>query len=159
MNFLREYSDHTNRRPIRQQKILLGREDCRPGPKKTIYKNLMVFHWFLGIDQFVWARVVCGIRYGCHAAVDCSGTIQKIHMRKIRVSQGDGHAWKRDGFHDPGAFDEDFLTLQSPWVRADAQCFKITWLEELASESNTIQAWEDITGQGRLQARTQENYM
>ena len=28
----------------RHEKILLGREDCRPRPKKTIYKNLMVFH-------------------------------------------------------------------------------------------------------------------
>ena len=61
-------------------------------------------------------------------------------MRKIRVSQGDGHAWKCCRFHDPGTFDEDFGTLQSPGVRADAQCFKITWLEELASESNTIKA-------------------
>ena len=52
----------------------------------------------------------------------------------------DGHAWKYDGFHDPGMFDIDFRTLQSPGVRADAQCFKITWLEELASERNTIQA-------------------
>ena len=56
-------------------------------------------------------------------------------------------------------FDEDFGTLQGPWVRADAQCFKLTWLEELGSESNTIQAREDITGRGILQARTQENYM
>ena len=31
-----------------------------------------------------------------------------------------------------------------PGVCADAQCCKITWLEELASESNTIQAQEDI---------------
>ena len=83
---------------------------------------------------------MCGIRYGCRAAVDCSGTIQKIHMRKIRVSQGDGNAWKCDGVHDPGTFDEDFGTFQSRGVRADAQCFKITWLEELASERNTIQA-------------------
>ena len=80
-------------------------------------------------------------------------------MRKIRVSQGDGHPWKCDGIHDPGTFDEDFGALQSPGVRADAQYFKLTWLEELASESNTIQAWKDITRQGRLQARTQENYM
>ena len=74
------------------------------------------------MHQFVWACVLCETRMGCCAAVDCSGTIQKIHMRKIRVSQGDGHAWKCDGFHDPGTFDEDFWTLQSPGVRADAQC-------------------------------------
>ena len=28
----------------RHDRILLGREDCRPGPKKTTYNNLMVFH-------------------------------------------------------------------------------------------------------------------
>ena len=28
----------------RHERILLGREDCRPGPKKTICKILMVFH-------------------------------------------------------------------------------------------------------------------
>ena len=28
----------------RHERILLGREDCRPGPKKTICKNLVVFH-------------------------------------------------------------------------------------------------------------------
>ena len=56
------------------------------------------------------------------------------------MAQGDEHAWKCAGFHDPGTFDEDFRTLQSPGVRADAQCVKLTWLEELASESNTIQA-------------------
>ena len=61
-------------------------------------------------------------------------------MRKIKVSQGDVHAWKYHRFHDPGTFYKDFGMLQSPGVRADAQCFKITWLEELASESNTIQA-------------------
>ena len=43
-------------------------------------------------------------------------------MRKIRVSQGDGHAWKCDGFNDPGMFDEDLWAFQGPGVRADAQC-------------------------------------
>ena len=36
-----------------------------------------------------------------------------------------------------GGFFDDFGTLQSAAVCADAQCFKITWLEELASETNT----------------------
>ena len=61
-------------------------------------------------------------------------------MRKIKPQQGDEHAWKCGSFYDPGTFDKHFGTLQSPGVRADAQCFKITWLEELAPESNTIQA-------------------
>ena len=34
--------------------------------------------------------------------------------------------------------------------RADAQDCKITWLEELASEKNTIQAREDITEPGKI---------
>ena len=64
----------------RHEKILLGREDCRPGPKKTIYKNLMVFHPYLGIAVFVWARAFCGTRIDCCAAVDCSGTAQNIYI-------------------------------------------------------------------------------
>ena len=48
-------------------------------------------------------------------------------MRKIRWSQGREHEWKCDGIHDPGMFDEDFGTIQSPGVRADAQCFKISF--------------------------------
>ena len=43
-------------------------------------------------------------------------------MAEIDVDQGREHACKYHGFHDPGAFDEDFGTLQSSWVRADAQC-------------------------------------
>ena len=72
--------------------------------------------------------------------MDCSGTIQRIHMRKIELIQGRARACRCDGVHDLGTFDEAPGTLQSPGVRADAQCCKITWLEELASEKNTIQA-------------------
>ena len=61
-------------------------------------------------------------------------------MRKIRQSQGVAHACQNDRFHDPGTFDEAPGTVQGSGVRADAQCCKITWLEELASERNTIQA-------------------
>ena len=62
--------------------------------------------------------------------------------------QGLAHACYHDGFHDLGTFDEAPGTVQSPGVRADAQCCKIDvlkWLEELVSQSNTIQAQEDIT--------------
>ena len=31
-------------RLYRHEKILLGREDCRPGPKKTMWANVIVFH-------------------------------------------------------------------------------------------------------------------
>ena len=48
----------------------------------------MVFLDFLGIDQFVWARVFCELRIRCCASVDCGGVAQKIHMRKIALNQG-----------------------------------------------------------------------
>ena len=61
----------------------------------------------------------------------------------------------RDGFDDIRTFDEAPRTVQGPGVRADAQCGKITWLEELASESNTIQAQEDITQPGKIAGQYQ----
>ena len=99
--------------------------------------------------MFVWARAVCGTRISCPASVDPSGTAGKIHVRNIRRQQGVARACYHDGFHDLGTFDEAPGTVQSPGVRADAQCYKITWLEELASESNTIQKQEDICQQGK----------
>ena len=56
------------------------------------------------------------------------------------MDQGVAGACHCDGFHDLGPFDKAPGTVQSPELCADAQCCKITWLEELASESNTIQA-------------------
>ena len=76
-------------------------------------------------------------------------------MRNIRLHQGVVRACKNDRFHDLGTFDKAPGTLQSSGVRADAQCFKITWLEELASESNTIQAQEDICQQGKTAGKHQ----
>ena len=51
---------------------------------------------------------------------------------------------RTDGFRHLETFDEAPETVQSLGVYADAQWCKITWLEELASERNTIQAQEDI---------------
>ena len=93
--------------------------------------------------MFVWARGFCGLRISCPASVDCSGTAWKIHMREIEEDQSVARACYHDGFHDLWTFDEAPGTVQSPGVRADAQCCKIRilkWLEELASERNTIQA-------------------
>ena len=75
--------------------------------------------------MFVSARAFCGTRIYCCAAVDCSGTTQKIIVPEIDVDQSSEHGWKYNGFHDPGTFDEHFGTLQSSGVRADAQCFKL----------------------------------
>ena len=73
--------------------------------------------------------------------MDCSGIIQKIHMRKIWLDQRLVHDEEFLFFYVLGTFDEAKWTLQGPGVRADAQR-NITWLEELASESKTIQAQE-----------------
>ena len=90
--------------------------------------------------MFVWARALCGTRICCCASEDLNGTAGKIHMTKIRQYHGVAHACYHDDFRDLETFDEVPGTLQSPGVRADARCCKITWLEELASERNTIQA-------------------
>ena len=90
--------------------------------------------------MFVWARSFCELRINCPASVDCSGTIGRILEVEIEVAQGVAHACYHDGFHHSGTFDVAPGTVQSSGVRADAQCCKITWLEELASERNTIQA-------------------
>ena len=64
------------------------REDCRQYQGETIYAFVMVICPYLWINVFVWALVLCGIRYYQFASLDCSGVIQKIHMRKIRRHQG-----------------------------------------------------------------------
>ena len=84
----------------RHKKYYCVREDCRPRPAETIYDIWMVIGPYLWIAQFVWARAVCGTKIACPAAVDCSGTIQKIHMRKIRLGQGRVHDAEYERFHD-----------------------------------------------------------
>ena len=79
---------------------------------------LFVHIW---IDQFVWARVLCGTRYWVGAGCGCSGVAQKINMRKIRLDQGLVHDEDFLIFHGLGTFDEDKWTFQGPGVRADAQ--------------------------------------
>ena len=69
-------------------------------------------------------------------------------MREIWWDQGLARACYHDGFHDLGTSGMVPWTSQSSGVRADAQCCKITWLDELVSESNTIQVQEDITQAG-----------
>ena len=69
--------------------------------------------------MFVWAHALCGTRIGCCASVDCSGVIRKIHVSEIDVDQGDEHACYHDGVQH---LDEAPGTVQSPGVRADAQC-------------------------------------
>ena len=65
-----------------------------------MYTFVVVFHQYLRIHKFVWARVLCGIRYYQSASLDCSGVIQKIHMREIRLDQGRVHNAEYDRIHD-----------------------------------------------------------
>ena len=57
--------------------------------------------------------------------MECSGTTGTILVPEMFVIQGVVHACHHDGFHDLGTFDEAPGTVQSPGVRADAQCCKI----------------------------------
>ena len=70
------------------RRYISGRGDCGQYQAETIYDFVMVFHQYLRIGQFVWALVLCGTRYYQSASVDCSGIIQKIHMRELEVRQG-----------------------------------------------------------------------
>ena len=76
------------------RRYFTARDEGRVRPGETKYTFVMVFLEYLWMHVFVWARVFCGTRYYQSASVDCSGTIQKIHIRKIRRGQGivhDGH--------------------------------------------------------------------
>ena len=70
------------------RRYICVREDCKQYQAETMCKFWSVFHQYLRIGQFVWARVVCGPRYYQSASLDCSGVIQKIHMREPEVRQG-----------------------------------------------------------------------
>ena len=65
-----------------------------------MYISVMVSLQYLRIPTIVWARVLLGARYYQSAAVDCSGVIQKIHMRKIEWDQGIVHDAGCRIFHD-----------------------------------------------------------
>ena len=72
--------------------------------------------------MFVWAELVCGTREYQSAPVDCSGVIQKIHMRKIGRDQGRVHDVEYGRFHDERPLDKPKWPSHGPGVRADAQC-------------------------------------
>ena len=61
--------------------------------------------------------------------MECSGTTGKILVPEIFVRQGAAHACYQMDFMILGSFDEAPGTVQSPGVRADAQCCKIDILK------------------------------
>ena len=70
------------------RRYICVREDCGQYQGETMCIFVMVFHQYLRIGQFVWDLVLLGTRYYQSASVDCSGVIQKIHMRELEVGQG-----------------------------------------------------------------------
>ena len=81
------------------------------------------------------------------------------HGSGDRLENRFGHTMNIYGYHDWMPLDKPKWPSQSPGVRADAQCYHITWLEELASESNIIQAQEDICQQGKSAGKYHCNYI
>ena len=124
-----------------------------------IYKNLMVFHGFLGMHQFVWARALCGIRYGCLAAVDCSGTIQKIYMRKIRLTRVTSvHANVAD-FSIRGCLIRILGHFRAHGSALTRNVSRLHGSKKLLQRAILYRHEKILLRQGRLQAGTQENYL
>ena len=80
--------------------------------RKRLRNRCSLFHLYLGMHEFVWDRALCGTRISVSAAVDCSGAISKIRMRKIEMNQGLVHDGKYGRFYDSGTFDEATGTMQ-----------------------------------------------
>ena len=105
--------------------------------------NVFKHDGFSLISRDASVRLGSGFVWYKHRVLCYSG-LQRGHQENPCAKDPDGSRCRacmyHDGFHDLGTFDEAPGTFQSPGVRADAQCCKITWLEELDSERNTIQA-------------------
>ena len=71
--------------------------------------------------MFVWARAVCGTRYGQSPSVGTHPVPGKIHMQKIEWKQGDSRYGKSDIILDQRPFTEPKRPSQDPGARADAQ--------------------------------------
>ena len=73
-------------------------------------------------------------------------------MVEIEVGQGAARACYHDGFHDLGTFDEAPGTVQSPGVRADAQCEIVHGSKNLFQRAILYRHKKIYLWQGRLQA-------
>ena len=76
---------------------------------------------------------------------------EKIHMQKIEWIQGDSTCYENEEFLD---FETSPASKMSSGEQNRVLTHSIersTWLEELASESNTIQAQGILTQPGRLE--------
>ena len=128
-------------------------------PVKLYMRLWWVFLQYFWMHLFVWARVVCGTRSYQSASVGCSQIIQKIHMRKIERQLDIVNMVEMWQMSCPDAIRQAQMDVSGPRGPRWRAMLNSTWLEELASESNTIQAQEDIMCQGRLLAISRWNYI
>ena len=136
----------------RHKEFLLSREDWSFKPGETICTFWSVYSRFLKINVFVWDGAVCGPRYDQSPWLGTSPVLREIHVWKSRYDNI-----------------EEFLDLRpSPASKMSSgeqnrvlthSIERFTWLEELASESNTIQAQGIISASGRFELQTLWNYI
>ena len=101
---------------------------------------MVSFFDFLWIDVFVWARVVCGVRTYHSGSGNAGPMPRKIHEKDPERHQGDSTHAKNEEFLDLETSPASKMR-SGEQNRALTHSIEIfTWLEELASESNTIQA-------------------
>ena len=91
--------------------------------------------------------------------MDCSGAIQKIHMRKIEVIQGLVNIMNCDRFHDQRTLAKAKWPSQGPGVRADAQCDIVHGSKNLFQRAILYRHKKIYLWQGRLQAISRRNYV
>ena len=98
-----------------------GRVECRQQWAETIWAVWSAFRPYLWIDVFVWARAVCGGRYGHGASSGCNRVSRNIHTGKIWPPQGPGHDGDDVRFPVSMPLDVAKRTSQGTWVRAAAR--------------------------------------
>ena len=85
--------------------------------------------------MFVWAHVVCGPRYGQFSWLETSPVPGKIHMQKIERLQGDSTCDKNEEFLDLETSPASKMSSGEQNRVLTHSVERITWLEELASDS------------------------
>ena len=154
--WLEELASESN--TIQAQELYLRREYWSFKPCETMYIFESGFLDFLRIPQLVWCRAWCGTRYDHSGPGEIHPATREIHMEKLEVRQGDSTHYKMKEFsiwrrfripNDPSGTQKRALTRNGFY----------TWLSELVSESNTIQAQGILTRPGRLEFQTRQNYI
>ena len=127
-----------------------GREDCRQYQAEIMCISMTVYFQYLRIHQFVWARVLCGTRYYQYASLDCSGTIQKIHMREIEWAQGSGMMMKMTDFKAKWTSEKQIRCADAQW-----------WFSNDSQSSLALVLWLSrrvIMVAERKRAKKKQNY-